>query len=190
MAEQTWETLRLNENYEICTEYPYNIRKKSTRRILKEHQDACGYWKVAIDQRPYSKHRIIAEQWLENDDPQNKTDVDHINKDRTDNHLSNLRWVTKSDNCRNKKSYNGVEIEYLDELPPQSVPIILYKGAEFENYFYSRETGECYFFNGVAYRTLPYHTAPSGMIYFWAQDITNTRRCIYIQAWLKSEVCS
>jgi hypothetical protein len=34
--------------------------------------------------------------------PDNLSDVDHINQDRLDNRLENLRWVTHKDNGRNR----------------------------------------------------------------------------------------
>jgi uncharacterized Fe-S cluster-containing protein len=33
-----------------------------------------------------------------NDDPLKKTEVNHINKKRSDNHINNLEWVTPSEN--------------------------------------------------------------------------------------------
>lgn len=36
---------------------------------------------------PYQKHRLVALQWIDNDDPTTKIEVDHINKDRTDYHI-------------------------------------------------------------------------------------------------------
>lgn len=44
-------------------------------------------------------HRLIASTFIPN--PDNKTDVDHINGNREDNSAENLRWVSHSENCLN-----------------------------------------------------------------------------------------
>jgi hypothetical protein len=41
-------------------------------------------------------HRVIAITWLDN--PNNLPEVHHIDNNRSNNELSNLRWVTKSEN--------------------------------------------------------------------------------------------
>jgi hypothetical protein len=43
-------------------------------------------------------HRVVALAWLHNDDPINKIQVNHIDGDKFNNHVSNLEWVTPSQN--------------------------------------------------------------------------------------------
>ena len=43
--------------------------------------------------------RLVALTFIPN--PDNKSDVDHINTIRTDDSLENLRWVTRSENMNN-----------------------------------------------------------------------------------------
>ena len=45
-------------------------------------------------------HRLVAIHYIPN--PENKPQVDHINRDISNNDISNLRWVTKSENNQNK----------------------------------------------------------------------------------------
>jgi len=63
-----------------------------------------GYYTVGFhkDGKEYKKrvHRLIAEMFIPN--PDNLSDVDHINHNTQDNRLCNLRWVTQSDNERNR----------------------------------------------------------------------------------------
>ena len=59
-----------------------------------------GYLKVQINKIPYSTHRLI---WVlfNKEIPTNKQ-VDHINRNRSDNRIENLRLATASSNALNK----------------------------------------------------------------------------------------
>lgn len=60
-----------------------------------------GYRKVHIDGQYHSEHRVV---WLlvNGESPEYpKFEIDHINGDRSDNRIENLRKVTKSTNQRN-----------------------------------------------------------------------------------------
>lgn len=52
-------------------------------------------------------HRLVASAWIEN--PQKKTQVNHINFVRHDNRLENLEWVTPAENT--KYSYDAGRIQ-------------------------------------------------------------------------------
>ena len=75
---------------------------------LKEHWTKGGfhgrYHQVKINKKCYLVHRLVAETFLDN--PENKPFVDHIDRDRHNNNVSNLRWVTSSENNRNTKAYD------------------------------------------------------------------------------------
>ena len=45
-------------------------------------------------------HRLVAEAFLNNDDPYEKTQVDHLNGHRSDNTILNLEWVTREENMK------------------------------------------------------------------------------------------
>lgn len=45
-------------------------------------------------------HILVAQAFIPN--PDNKPEVDHIDRNTKNNHVENLRWVTKSENCLNR----------------------------------------------------------------------------------------
>ena len=47
-------------------------------------------------------HRLVAEVYIPN--PDNKPIVDHIDTDKTNNDVNNLRWVTQEENMRNEQT--------------------------------------------------------------------------------------
>ncbi len=58
-------------------------------------------------------HRIVAKFFLDNED--SKCVVDHIDRDRTNNNLDNLRWATREVNALNKgcSSNSKTGIKYI-----------------------------------------------------------------------------
>jgi len=43
-------------------------------------------------------HRLVAETFLKKPDNYNDYEVDHIDNNRTNNHIENLRWITYKEN--------------------------------------------------------------------------------------------
>lgn len=117
--EEVWKEVEGYENYEVSNmgrvrsvdrevyQEGIGIRKLKGRTV-KPWNNGNGYYKVCLGsyRTPDGKrkhptefvHRLVAKAFLDN--PNNFKDVDHINYDRADNRVSNLRWVTRRDNIR------------------------------------------------------------------------------------------
>lgn len=75
------------------------IRKSSTKCVLKQTVQN-GYYMVALNRKIQRAHRVVAEAFLPN--PDNLPIVDHIDHNPLNNAISNLRWVSKDENARNR----------------------------------------------------------------------------------------
>lgn len=65
------------------------------------HKNWDGYLCICgKHNKTYRVHRLVALCYLENDDPENKTDVNHKDFDRANNAVSNLEWMSHADNVR------------------------------------------------------------------------------------------
>ena len=192
--EQAIEFVTLNEypDYEILNHYPFTIRRKDNKYVVKETiNKSNGYPSVNLNGNKIDKHRIIAKQFISNDDPEHKTQVDHISKDRTDYHLSNLRWVSASENNRNASSRNGVKYEFVDDIPDDAIVITHYDMkkerrvfAEKEYYYYyNEETEEDIFYQRITdevYRIMYINTAKGGRKFIVTRDVNHTKTKFYI----------
>lgn len=87
-------------------------------RIVPHHLNPFGYPCVTLCKEKKSKehsiHRLIMEAFVPN--PENKPHIDHINTDKTDFRISNLRWVTPKENSNNPITLQHCrENTYTDE---------------------------------------------------------------------------
>lgn len=71
------------------------IRKDSTGQIMVLSKNG-GYCRITITKHV---HRLVANAFLEKPDDKAKCWVDHIDGNRSNNDVSNLRWVTPSENA-------------------------------------------------------------------------------------------
>ena len=133
--EEIWKTIENNPNYEVSN--MGNVRsvdrfvncnggvafKKG--KILKKYLSKRGYYVVNLSIKQYKVHRLVAEAFIPN--PDNKPQVDHINTDKTDNRVENLRWVTNKENmnnpitqqnCSKNNYWNGkVGLKHRNSIP-------------------------------------------------------------------------
>ena len=139
--------LAAHPKYEISTSYPFVIRDKSTKRILKETITAQGYSNIKIDSKTIPIHRIIAEQFI-NPNIQGM-DVNHINHKRLDNRIENLEVIPHSENLKNRKVFVKQVSEYIPQYTINKDNLIRlerYKNCEFNKYYFDKINEKVYIY--------------------------------------------
>ena len=110
-----WLTINGYINYQVSNFG--RVRNSATGRILRLCDNGDGYYIVTIykdcKKKAYAVHKLVANEFIDN--PDGKNCVDHCDRNRLNNHVSNLRWVTRSENQRNRSmasnntsNYKGV----------------------------------------------------------------------------------
>lgn len=87
----------LEKEFKAGRSYGLRMMKE---RILKHGTNSGGYQVVVFSKdekkRSFSVHRIVAETFIPN--PECKKEVNHIDGNKTNNHVDNLEWSTRSEN--------------------------------------------------------------------------------------------
>ena len=82
------------------------LRNKKTKVIAKGTIKKNGYVDVSVNNQNYRLHRLVLQTWCPNEDYEELT-VDHINGNRSDNRLENLRWATREENTAYMMMHRG-----------------------------------------------------------------------------------
>jgi hypothetical protein len=96
------------------------VRNTKTQKILTLKVDRDGYHQIGLrksgDRKKYffSVHRLVATHFLEG--YEKGLQVDHIDHDKLNNCVSNLRWISVGDNNRNRELKPWVTNTSTNEL--------------------------------------------------------------------------
>ena len=122
-------------------------------RFLKLSPQSKGYLTVVLQKNATRKmvlvHRIVAEYFVSN--PLNKSQINHINGDKTDNKVENLEWVSHRENLdhaiKNNLTLKGEENRNskLKDVDIIKIHSLLQKGTT------TKELSESY---NVSYSTI------------------------------------
>jgi len=69
-------------------------------KIMKTCINKEGYVTIELNTKGYRLHRLLGLNFIPN--PENKPEIDHIDRNKQNNSLENLRWVTGSENSLNR----------------------------------------------------------------------------------------
>jgi len=99
-----WENYTIYENGDV-----YSKKRQGGGGKLKHSLSKQGYLRVSLFDKDKKKsfllHRLLGLCFIEN--PDNKPCIDHIDRNRQNNSLDNLRWVTYAENNRNRANPKG-----------------------------------------------------------------------------------
>jgi hypothetical protein len=100
--EEIWKPIENYENYHISN--LGRVKNINTNKIMKLNSKG-GYLGVSLvndlNRKNFKIHRLVALAFIPN--PENKSDVNHIDKNKHNNNISNLEWNTRAENNRHGK---------------------------------------------------------------------------------------
>lgn len=92
-----WRIILEAPTYEISNIGTIRYRGTSTEKECTFDKD--GYVVCSLQGKHFKVHRLVAKYFVENDDPTNKTIINHKDEDKTNNVYTNLEWCDKKYNA-------------------------------------------------------------------------------------------
>ena len=118
-------------------------------KILKPCTNKKGYLFVRLSKNNKGHegkvHRLVAQAFIDN--PKNKPQVDHIDGNKQNNNVNNLRWATNYENMHNPITFEKNKETFCTNGKKNGKPISVYKNGTLLNKFNS--ITDCEDFYGI-----------------------------------------
>lgn len=159
---EQWKPISLIPGFEEYTNYEMSIDGTLRRTVACANTKAGHTHKWVVDDgylhcnvsckgktKKLRQHRAIAYLFIDN--PNGYDMVDHINRDRSDNRIENLRWCTKTENRHNSNAQKNNKSGFKN----------IYKACDkFERYYWRVEIDISGKKNTKSFRCEPDATEP------------------------------
>ena len=101
LGEEVYKFLNSDEKVIISSKGKVLVKaNKGFYRLVKTFKDLQGHDCVNLQNRTYLVHSLVAESFL-GDSPEPLSQILHVNGDKSDNSVSNLRWYSPEEEWRN-----------------------------------------------------------------------------------------
>ncbi|WP_229683039.1 HNH endonuclease [Virgibacillus oceani] len=90
---EIWKPIE-GHNYEISNHG--RVRNKDNKVIVRGEVTEKGYLRVLMNKKHYKVHRLVGLFFIPNLD--NKSEINHKDGNKLNNHVDNLEWVTSDEN--------------------------------------------------------------------------------------------
>ena len=87
-------------------------------KFIKPQLSARGYYRIGlyVNQKRNNKsiHKLVALHYI--GEPPIGFEVDHIDRDKLNNNISNLRYISRSENQKNRYVYGKISYRYIYKI--------------------------------------------------------------------------
>lgn len=115
MSEEVWKDIYIFKNdevydyrnlYQISNKGQIKSLHNGKEKILKQYTNNKGYYMIDLHKngsvKKFTVHFLVASMFILN--TENKEEIDHIDTNKSNNNVENLRWVTRQENLSNEVS--------------------------------------------------------------------------------------
>jgi hypothetical protein len=97
---EEWKRIKDFEDYYLISNYG-RVKSLYVNKLITPCDNGKGYLRVSLRKngRQYTKyiHVLVAQAFIDN--PNNLVEVNHLDENKHNNHMSNLEWCTHKYNC-------------------------------------------------------------------------------------------
>ena len=110
-----------------------HVKNIKTNKLRKPVIESNGYASIQLlhdgKRTKHYVHKLVAGSFLPH--PKNKSFVDHIDRNRSNDNVNNLRWVNRSENNMNRTTFenNTSGVAGLNKLPNNDWRVQIFKNG-------------------------------------------------------------